>query len=165
MRHALGNELAQGVDVVGVVAHDVAALVRVKILHGQTLHMPKEPLSHFLERALRKNRHCARVGKREDERDEVQPGENHRKANDLRADHAPARARVLLQNGDDVLREDGGHCGDRGGEDDADDHRGQRHGIERKQRAKKALERSFLKLSFWLHSSSPALFWDSYTSR
>ena len=53
LRQTLRDQLAQGVDIIGVVAHDVAALVRVKILHRQALHMTKQLLAHLLQRSLR----------------------------------------------------------------------------------------------------------------
>ena len=45
----LADHLAQRVDVVGVVAHDVAALVRVEVANRQVLHAVEHLLAQLLE--------------------------------------------------------------------------------------------------------------------
>ena len=47
----LADHLAQRVDVVGVVAHDVAALVRVEVANRQVLHAVEHLLAQLLQRA------------------------------------------------------------------------------------------------------------------
>ena len=63
----LADHLAQRVDVVGVVTHDVAALVLVKEADWQVLHVTKELLAELLERALRDDGHRAGPGEVEGE--------------------------------------------------------------------------------------------------
>ena len=55
----LADHLAQRVDVVGVVAHDVAALMRVEVADWQVLHAVEHLLAQLLERALRDDGHGA----------------------------------------------------------------------------------------------------------
>ena len=55
----LADHLAQRVDVVGVVAHDVAALMRVEVADRQVLHAVEHLLAQLLERALRDDGHGA----------------------------------------------------------------------------------------------------------
>ena len=57
--HRLADHLAKCVDVVGVVAHDVAALVRVEVANRQVLHAVEHLLTQLLERALRDDGHGA----------------------------------------------------------------------------------------------------------
>lgn len=42
-RQALRDKLANGVDIVGIIAHDIAVIVGIEVLDGQVLH----PLEHF----------------------------------------------------------------------------------------------------------------------
>ena len=50
--YRLRNELAKGVNIVCVTAHDIAVLFPVKISQGQALHLFKHCASHFIEEAL-----------------------------------------------------------------------------------------------------------------
>ena len=47
---ALADELAQSVDIVGVVAHDVAVAIGVKVPDGQVLHVVEHLLTHLFQR-------------------------------------------------------------------------------------------------------------------
>ena len=64
MRHALGYELAQRVDVVGVIAHYVAVRVRVEISDRQGLHFVEHILADVFEEALRDDGHKTGVDER-----------------------------------------------------------------------------------------------------
>ena len=64
LRHALGYELAQRVDVVGVIAHYVAVRVRVEISDRQGLHFVEHILADVFEEALRDDGHQTGVDER-----------------------------------------------------------------------------------------------------
>ena len=53
----MGNELAEGVDVICVVAHNVAVLVCVEVSDREVLHPVKHRAAHLAEVALRNVRH------------------------------------------------------------------------------------------------------------
>ena len=53
LRNALRDHLAQGIGIVGVVAHNVAMSVTVEITDGQSLHMREHIVADFLQRTLR----------------------------------------------------------------------------------------------------------------
>ena len=52
LRQALREKLAQGVDVVCVVAHDIAMRMRVEISNRQILHVLKQRFAHLFQSAL-----------------------------------------------------------------------------------------------------------------
>ena len=52
-RQRLPDELAERVDIVGIIAHNIAVLMRVKIADGQILHAVEHGFAHFGKKALR----------------------------------------------------------------------------------------------------------------
>lgn len=74
---------AQRVDVVGVVAHDIAALVRVEVADRQVLHAVEHHLAQLLERALRDDSHGAVPEERGQDADAVDAGEGGHELCDL----------------------------------------------------------------------------------
>ena len=131
VRYALRNELADGVHVVGVMAHDVAVGVRIEILDGQALHAVEQIRSQPMQKALRYDGHQLRVQR-------VRADAQHVDA-DHRADYLykvgpgvfPACGRavgvaVFYAPADDlyhiVEKDRGGGVGDRR-EDQAEEHR------------------------------------------
>ncbi len=47
------DHLAQRVDIVGIIAHDIAMIVGIEIADGKVLHAVEHLLAHFFQRALR----------------------------------------------------------------------------------------------------------------
>lgn len=79
----LRDHLAQGVDVVGVVRHDVAALVRIEVADGQVLHAVEHLLAQLLKRALGDDRHVAVPKQRGEVADDVDGAEGEHDLQDL----------------------------------------------------------------------------------
>ena len=123
LRYALRYELAQRVDVVGVVAHDVAVRICVEIADRQLLHVVEHILADMFEEALRDDCHHAVVGERADQRKHIYA----RHDTDDRIQRALDRFKALFEpRRDDVvgqdLEEDGrADACDRGDRDAADD--------------------------------------------
>ena len=57
LRDTLRDHLAQRIDVVCVIAHDVAVVVRIEVTDGQILHPVEHLLAHIAQIALRDDRH------------------------------------------------------------------------------------------------------------
>ena len=141
LRQALADHLAQGVDVVGVIAHDVAAAVGVEVADGQILHVVEHLFTHLLQRALRDDGHHLRIEEAGDEADHVHAHQNGHKAKDLAGNGGPVAALVgIVDDGDDVLHEDGRRGADDGVDEYTHQRHRQKHGIELKQRAQQAAQ-------------------------
>ena len=137
------DHLAQGVDVVGVVAHDVAALVLVKEADRQVLHVAEEALAELLERALRDDGHRPRPGEVEDERHRVDADERGHEHADLSGDGLPvARLPVRGHDLERALHERGGQGREHGGDHDAADDERKQARVEREERLHEAPERA-----------------------
>ena len=81
--HALGNKLTDGVDVVGVVGHDVAVFIGIEIGDGQRFHCGKHFFAQTVQGLLSEARHDAGIGKSGDgpqSVDENHGGDKHKKA-------------------------------------------------------------------------------------
>lgn len=63
----LAHHLAQGVNVVGVEAHDVAVFVAIEITDRQALHFGEHVVAHAFHGALRDERHDPAVSQRGDD--------------------------------------------------------------------------------------------------
>ena len=81
-RDRLGDQLAQGVDIICVVAHDIAVLVGVKIADGQVLHLCEHLLTHFVQKTLSDHCHQLTAQKTGQQGDHIK----HRQKRDLRND-------------------------------------------------------------------------------
>ena len=131
---ALADELAQGVDIVGVVAHDVAVPVGVKVPDRQVLHMVKHLLAHFFQGALGDNGHHLGIESAGDEADCIHGHQDSHKAENSSGDRRPVAALVaLVYQGDDLLQEDRRHGADESVDQDAGQRNRQQHRIEFKQ--------------------------------
>ena len=110
----LGDQLAEGIDVVGVAAHDVAVLVRVKIADGKVLHFVEHRAAHFVEEALRKDRQKLVLQRHHHQRHQIQGAKRDDLGNDLLAGDRPAHValQAVFHDGQDVLLE---YRGDRRG--------------------------------------------------
>ena len=126
----LRDELAERVDVVRVVAHDVAVLVAVKIADGQLLHPAEHLAAQLMQEALRHIRHELRVDRHGENGERVEHDEQREIGHDLRLGGGPVAADIpLFDDLDDVLREERGNGGYNGGEQDADKGDGGEHGV------------------------------------
>ena len=135
----LADHLAQRVDVVGVVAHDVAALVRVEVANRQVLHTVEHLLAQLLERALRDDGHGAVPEERRQDADAVDAGEGGHELCDLGLCGFPiARLPRFANNLQGALKEGRADGVDDGAEYHADDDEGQKHGVEAKERLDEA---------------------------
>ena len=108
LRDALGDHLAQRVDVVRVIAHDVAVVVRVEVADGQILHAVEHLLTQLCKRALRDDGHQLRVGDAGQKAQAVEDRENRDEAENVAGNGGPvAGLPTLLDSSDDVLHEYG----------------------------------------------------------
>ena len=131
LREALADHLAQGVDIVGVKAHDVAVAVGVKVADGQILHVVKHLLTHLCQGALGNLCHQLGVAHVGDQADNVHGQENGQQLCNPSGCRGPvAGGECLLHDGDGVLHENGGHGADYGVHQDTAKGNGQKHRIE-----------------------------------
>ena len=135
----LADHLAQRVDVVGVVAHDVAALVCVEVADWQVLHAVEHLLAQLLERALRDDGHGAVPEQRGQDADAVDAGEGGHEPQNLGLRGRPiARLPRFANNLQGTLKEGRADGVDDGAKHHADDDEGQKHGVEAKERLDEA---------------------------
>ena len=135
----LADHLTQRVDVVGVVAHDIAALVRVEVADRQVLHAVEHHLAQLLERALRDDSHGAVPEERGQDTDAVDAGEGGHELQNLGLCGFPiARPPRFANNLQGALQEGRADGVDDGAEHHAGDDKGQKHGIEAKERLDEA---------------------------
>jgi len=80
----LTDHLTQRVDVVGVMAHDVAALVCVEVANRQVLHAVEHLFAQLLERALRDDGHGAVPEERREHADGIDAAKRCGQTQDLR---------------------------------------------------------------------------------
>ena len=64
VRHTLPNDLSYGIRIVGVVTHDIAMRVRIKVFDGKPLHFCEHLFTDMVQHPLRHHRHNAGVDKR-----------------------------------------------------------------------------------------------------
>ena len=57
LRDRLRDHLAERIDIICVIAHDIAVIVRIEIADGQLLHAIEHLLAHFSQISLRDDRH------------------------------------------------------------------------------------------------------------
>ena len=128
------DHLAQGVNIVGVIAHHVAVIMGVKILDGKVLHAVEHLFAHLGKRALGDNghqlvEHCARR-----QAEHIEHHQDEHKVEDLPAHGGPvSRLPALLHQGDDILHEDGGDGADDGVEEDAAEGHGEHNRVKAEQ--------------------------------
>ena len=90
LRQALRDELAQRVDIIRVIAHDIAAAVLVKIADGELLHAGEHPRAHLVQKALRDVRHKLRIDGRADKANQIDADHGDERGKNLCADSVPA---------------------------------------------------------------------------
>ena len=69
--NALGKHLAQGVSVVGVITHNIAVTVGIKILYGKALHMTEHGGTDIFKNILGDLCHGAVIEKRRENTGEI----------------------------------------------------------------------------------------------
>ena len=130
----LADHLTQRVDVVGVVAHDVAALVRVEVADRQVLHAVEHLFAQLLERALRDDGHGAVPEERGGDAHGVDAAEGGHELQNLGLRGRPVarlpRFANDLQRALEERRADGVNDG---AEHHAGDDEGQKHRVEAKE--------------------------------
>ena len=62
MRKTHGDGLAQGVDIIGITAHELAVGMGVKIFDGQVLHAVKKVSPHSVEGSVGDDDHHPVIG-------------------------------------------------------------------------------------------------------
>ena len=102
LRQGLRDHLAQGVGIVGVVAHDLAVAVGVKVADGQGLHMGEHIVPHVFQNALRHHYHQPVVQETADHAGHVNAGHVHQ----LGQQAGKVRAR-LNDHGSNVIVDQG----------------------------------------------------------
>ena len=144
LRHALGNHLAQRVDVVRVVAHDIAVVVRVEIADRQVLHAVEHFFTHLGERALRDHSHELRINDAGYKAQPVENSQNGDEAENIAGNARPvAGLPALLDRGDDVLHEDRGDGADDGIQENAQQRDGEKNRIKAEKHADQAEQNGF----------------------
>ena len=117
---ALAHQLTEGVDVVGVMAHDIAVLVGVKIADGQVLHTVEDLPAQLIQEALGHVGHQLGIGQHGDQGQQIQPRQQADIGHDLRLGSQPVPADIpFLDDGQYILDKQGGNGGHHGGEQNA----------------------------------------------
>ena len=147
----LRDELAQRVDVVGVVRHDVAELMRVEIADRQVLHAVEEVAAELVEEALRHDRHELRLRGHRADREQIQRAEQDQIGRELRAGGGPVPTRYpFFDQRDHLLDKQRGDGRDRRGEEDARDRNRSEHGIVAEEHADRADQRAAVRFALGL---------------
>jgi hypothetical protein len=113
----LRDELTKCVDIIGIMAHDIAMGMGIKIFDGKRLHFCKHFVTHIAKRSLRYVRHDACPCKVTDKTREINGKQNANSGNDLGIDLGKRRFRAALivdfltfrNVGQDIPRKDSGN--------------------------------------------------------
>ena len=120
----LGNELPQGIHIVGVVAHDFAVGVGIEIADGQRLHMGEEVFPQVAQNALGDHDHDAGIEEGRGHPGEIECTDDAKSLDELGKDrciHGEERRDVIVDEDlDKHGRTDPGGNGDDHGNDDHD---------------------------------------------
>ena len=103
-----GHELAQRVDIVGVKAHDIAVLMRVKVANGKILHAAEHLLTELIKKALCHIGHELLVDEDRNDREHIERNEQRQNGDELCLGRCPVARNVpLLNDLNNVLHEKG----------------------------------------------------------
>ena len=131
---ALADELAQGVDIIGVETHDIAVVVGIEVADGQILHVVKHLFPEFGQGALGDDGHELGIEDTRDQADDVHGDEDGQQLEDGAGGRGPVAGLVVcLHDGDDVLHEHRRHRADDGVDEDAGQGDRHQHRIKGKQ--------------------------------
>ena len=128
----LGDHLAQGFYVIGVIAHHVPAFVGIKVPDGQAFHMGEQSFPDLAQAALGKDGQELIVGNVGQQGNHVQDGQDfHIVVNDG-LDHRPGQVLFPggLQGGHHLLHKDGGDGQDYRVQDNQAHNGGKQPGVE-----------------------------------
>ena len=121
IRKSLGHQLAEGIDVVGVMRHDIAVCVGIEVAERQPLHAVKHLAAELVQKALGHIGHDLGINGHGNQGQQVESGKNDEIANDLGACGGPVAGEIeVLDNRQDPLYEDGGNGRNNGGEENAE---------------------------------------------
>ena len=112
---ALGDHLAERVDIIGIITHNIPVIIGIKIFNGKALHFSKHLFPHFFQRSLGHNRHQLIKSKACCQRENIKNCQYGNQSQDLAAHCAPVSfLPVLLNNSDNILHKERGyrtyHC-------------------------------------------------------
>ena len=162
----LRDELTQRVDIVRVVAHDIAVLVRIEILYRQILHPVEHTPAELAEKALRDIRHELGIDSDRDDREKIQRDKYQYLGDDLSFSRFPVAAEIpVLYRGYDLLDKYRRYSRNRGREEYTEYRQRDKSGIIREQklyspsessgsRLRSALRRAVLSFFSFRHSLS-----------
>ena len=102
----LGDHLAQSIDIVGIMTHDIAVIMRVKISYRKSLHLIKHPLPEFHQGTLGNRSHHPVKRKGCDQRDQVKDQKGKHPPGDGSRNRSPvSRLPGFFHKGDNILLE------------------------------------------------------------
>ena len=141
---ALGDHLAQGVDVVGVVAHDIAVVMGIEVADGEVLHAVEHLFPEFGQGTLGDDSHHLAEGKAGNKTDEIEDDQQTHQGKDAPGGGGPVSALpAFLHYRQHILKEKGGQGADDSIEQNAGDGHRQQHRIELKKGANQASHDAF----------------------
>ena len=141
LRQALRNELAKRIDIICVIAHDVAAAVLVEITDGQLLHPRKHTGAELVQEALRHVGHQLRIDRRAGKPRKIDADHGDERMEDLSAHTVPAEAQAVFNVAGDGFNIDRGQNADDRADDDAGHDRDEHGGVILKQHPDHSAER------------------------
>ena len=128
LREALADHLAQRIDIVGVVTHDIAVVMGIEIADGKVLHMVKHLFTQLGQGSLGDRSHHLGVQYTGNQADDIHGNQNCQQAENTARSRSPvAGLEGILHNGDDVLHKDGRHGADDCVDNNADQRERQHH--------------------------------------
>ena len=112
---ALGDHLTEGVDIVGIIAHNIPVIIGIKVFNGKTLHFSKHLFPHFFQCSLGHDRHQLIKSKACCQRKDIKDCQYRNQSQDLAAHCSPVSfLPVILYNSNDILHKNRGyrayHC-------------------------------------------------------
>ena len=126
LRNGLCDHLTQRIDIVRIITHDIAVVVRIEVTDGQILHPVEHLLAHTPQVPLRDDRHELVVGRARDERDRIHPDQDADLLRDVARDRVPGRAcRDAFEIVEEREHNEGGQRRDDRVDDDAHERDGQ----------------------------------------
>ena len=106
LRYTLRNQLSQGINIVGIIAHDIAMVMRVKIFNRQILHAVEHLLTQFHQRSLRNHRHSSGISKSRNQRQHIKESQQFHQPEHLSGNRCPISGLPgLLHDRNNILLE------------------------------------------------------------
>ena len=140
LRKALADHLTQRIDIVGVITHDIAVAVRIKITDGQILHMVKHLFTKLGQRTLGDNGHQLCIADSCDQADDIHDNQDRQQFYNLSGSRRPVSGCIVVfHNGNGVLHEDGRYGADNRVNQDTAQGQRQKHRVKLKYGADETL--------------------------